>query len=117
TDPVNLESLRARQGVHFLGKVQDPRTLFSLCDMFVLPSYREGLPQGILEAGAMERPVVATRVTGCVDAVVHRKTGILVPPHRPTDLAGAISELLSSPELCREMGAAGREFVRTTFPR
>lgn len=117
TDPVNVESLRAHRGVHFLGKVEETRPLFALCDVFVLPSFREGLPQGILEAGAMARPVVAAKVTGSVDAVIHRKTGILVPPHRPTELAHAISELLSRPELRREMGAAGHQFVRTTFQR
>src|SRR5688572_32404276 len=55
-------------------------TLFPYTTLFRSPTYREGFPQVPLEAAALERPVVATRVTGCVDAVVDGETGTLVPP-------------------------------------
>src|SRR5690606_25886406 len=69
TDPVDLSMLKARHDVHFLRKMKDTRPLLALAQVVTLPSYREGLPQGLLEAALMERPVVATRVTGTIDAV------------------------------------------------
>lgn len=117
TDPIDLPLLANDRNVHFLGQIEEMRPLYALADLFVLPSYREGLPQGILEAGAMQKPVVATRVTGCVDAVIDGKTGVLVPPHSPGELAAAISSLLSDKELRDEMGRNGREFVLEKFQR
>src|SRR3970282_350392 len=76
---------------------------------------REGFPNVVLEAGAMRLPVVATRVTGCVDAVEDGWTGILVPAGQAHPLASAIQTYLSDPALRRRHGAAGRRRVLTHF--
>ncbi len=90
-------------------------SLYAAIDLCVLPTYREGLPNVLLEAGAMERPVVATRVTGCVDAVRDGVTGILVPPRDPARLAEAIGGLLRDPDRRAKMGAAARRYVTAEF--
>jgi glycosyltransferase involved in cell wall biosynthesis len=81
---VQVEELRRHPRVHMLGFVPDPRVGYAAMDLLVLPSHdqTEGLPNVILEAGSMERPILATRVAGCRDAVVEGRTGVLVGASR-----------------------------------
>lgn len=84
-------------------------------DLFVLPTYREGFPNTVLEAQAAERPVVTTTATGAVDSIVDGETGILVPVGDVHALEDAISKLLSNSDLVRRMGQTGRERVEREF--
>lgn len=110
-------SLRKDPRVHLIGEEWDTPALYAAMDLFVLPTHREGLPIVLLEAAAMQVPVVATSVTGCVDVVQNGVTGLLVPPHDPESLARAISTYLKDPELRRASGADARERVLTNFRR
>ncbi len=83
-------------------------THYGIMDILALPTYREGFPNVVLEAAAMGVPVVATRVTGCLDAVVDGVTGTLVPAKDPVALADAIEKYIVDPELRRQHGQAGR---------
>jgi glycosyltransferase involved in cell wall biosynthesis len=86
-------------------------------DLLVLPSYREGFPTVILEAGAMGVPVIATDIVGNRDAVAHGKTGLLVNPREPAALAEAIRILVADRFLRQAMGSAGRDQVESRFDR
>ncbi len=110
-----LESLQIP--VALAGHVTDPAIYFALMDIFCLPSHREGFGNVVIEASAMEVPVIASRATGIVDAVVDGQTGILVPVSSPPMLAGAIDRLIRSPEVAHRMGKTGREWVRVNFDR
>ncbi len=78
-------------------------------------SYREGLPKSALEAMASGKPLVATDIPGCREAVVDGETGILVPPRNPAALAAALRRLIEDPALRARMGAAGRLRVEQYF--
>lgn len=65
---------------------------YALMDVYILPSYREGFGMGLLEAQAMERPVLTTKVTGCCDAIVEGETGLFVS-HDPQDIANKINSI------------------------
>jgi len=119
-DPVPAETLRelaTAPGVHLLGHVADPRELYPAFDVLALPTYREGFPVVLLEAAALALPAVASRVTGCVDAVVDGETGRLVPPGDAAALADALVAYLRDPALCRAHGAAARRRVLRAFDR
>ncbi len=101
--------------VHLTGLDWEPRPYYAAMDVFTLPSHREGLGNVLLEASAMELPVVGCHVTGCVDAVAPDETGRLVPPKDPAALAAAIAQYLQDPQLARAHGQAGRDWVRGRF--
>lgn len=112
-----LERLAARLGlgerVQFLGEVpheQVPQVLQGL-DIFAMPSTYEGFGVAALEAGAMEVPVVASRIHGIPDVVVDGETGLLVPPRDRQALAAALERLAADGDLRRRLGRAGRAFV------
>lgn len=114
-----LMSLIAQHGldedVLFTGFVEEMREWLAIIDVLVLPSYREGMPQSILEAMSMEKPVVATNIRGCREEVVHGETGYLVPVKDPDKLAKAIIGVLSDSMLAKRMGEAGRQRVVELF--
>lgn len=114
--PPNLRSrLEHDPHVHITGEVADPAPWLKVMSVFVFASRREGFPNAPMEAAAMELPVVATRATGTVDAVVPGVTGALVPHDDAGALADAIAQYLRSPELRRRHGRAGRQRVLREF--
>jgi glycosyltransferase involved in cell wall biosynthesis len=98
-----------------LGRHGNMPEVYAGLDVFVLSSHDEGMSNAILEAMAMEKPVVATDVGGTGEVVRHGHTGLLVPPKDPEALASAINEMLGQPVRAREMGRLGRHMVEENF--
>lgn len=99
----------ADEGVlEWLGHVDDMPALFQSVDVVVLPSYREGLPKGLIEAAASGCALVTTDVPGCREVVAHEVTGLLVPAHDPEPLANAIRRLALDVQLRNRLAAAAR---------
>ncbi len=107
--------LQADPCVRFTGTMADMLPAYAALDVLVLPTLREGFGVVLIEAAAMATPVVASRVTGCVDVVVHGETGTLVPPRDPVALARALRDYVGDPRLRAEHGAAGRRRVERLF--
>lgn len=103
--PVN-EMLGARW--QRLGHRGDVERLLRAADVFVLPSYREGLPRSIIEAMAAGLPVIATDISACRELIRDGETGLLVPPRDAAALAGSIAALLADPSRRQVMGARAR---------
>ena len=99
----------------FLGERADVDELYPLMDIFVLPTHREGFGVVILEASAMEKPVIVSNVGGCPEAVDNGETGILIPLKDIEKLKEAIIYLIDNPERTREMGKRGRAKVLKEF--
>jgi len=115
----SLEQLIAELGcgefVRLMGHVADPRELYEAADVFALSSIREGLPNVLLEALALETPVVATRIAGVPKLISDELDGLLVPPDDVAALSGALRRLLESSSLRQQFAAAGREKIEASY--
>jgi lipopolysaccharide/colanic/teichoic acid biosynthesis glycosyltransferase/glycosyltransferase involved in cell wall biosynthesis len=109
------EELRQDPRIHWAGVILDMPPLYAAMDVVVLPTYREGFPVVPLEAAAMELPVVATRIPGCVEAVQDGVAGTLVPVRDAAALANALRAYLREPRLRLEHGLAGRARIGRFF--
>lgn len=111
-----VDAWHAEGIVTYLGVAHDVRPYIAAADCIVLPSYREGLPRSLLEASAMGKPVIATDVPGCKQAVIDGATGLLCRPRDASHLAETMQRLLDMPQDERErMGCSGRNFVVEHF--
>lgn len=95
--------------VHLVGMRTDVPEILAATDLFVLPSYREGLSTSIIEAMMMARPVVAYRIRGCRELVMDGSTGFLVAPGKVDELGSAMDFLIRNPGIGMTMGQAGRK--------
>lgn len=102
--------------VSYLGVSKDVRPFISSADCVVLPSYREGLPRTLLEASAMAKPVIATDVPGCRDAVIDGVTGYLCRVRDARDFADKMERMVRVGAGERSaLGEQGRHFVSANF--
>lgn len=110
-----IERRGLSSSIVFAGLRGDVPRLLAASDVFVLPSWREGMPRSIIEAMASGLPVVATDIRGCREEVVDGETGFLVPVRDPAALAEKISRLAGDEALRGAMGRAGRERAESVF--
>jgi len=110
-----LESLSTKLGIEnnvkFLGARTDLPIVLSACDSVIMPSLAEGFPRVAIEAMASSKPVIATRVGGTPEAIIHNLSGILVPSKNVEAMANAIVNVANNPELASKLGSTAR--VRT----
>jgi len=95
-----------------LGHRTDVPALLNAADLFVLPTYREGLPRSIIEAMASGLAVIATDIPACRELVREHETGLLVPPRDWQALAAAIASLVKDDRLRAELGTRGRDVAQ-----
>jgi len=109
------EKLRSRimrhPRIHSTGYVADTAPYYRAMDVMVLPTWREGFPNVVLEAAASGIPVITTLATGSRDAVVPEVTGLLIPPGYPEAIRESVLQLLSNPDRCRRMGVSARAWI------
>jgi L-malate glycosyltransferase len=114
-----LQALASRYGLEqdvlFLGHRDDSYDVLAMVDLLVLPSLSEGIPMVLLEALALARPVVASRVGGVPEVIADRVTGWLVTAGSEGELAEACMVLMDDHDLAERFGLAGRQRVRERF--
>ena len=114
-----LETATLRLGlqdaVSFLGYRRDALQAMAASDVVVCTSSYEAFPRTMLEALALERPVVATAVGGIPEIVIDQETGILTPAGDPASLAAGVLRLLNDRQYARRLAAAGRKLVTERF--
>lgn len=117
-DPLETETLKEIESnprIIAPGSKQDVRPYYASSDLFVFPSYREGFPNTVLEAGAMGLPCIATDINGCNEIITEGENGILVPPHDVAALYGAMKRFLDNPECAKGLAAGARALVANRF--
>ena len=104
--------------LEYLGAANDVRPFIAASDCIVLPSYREGMSNVLLEAASMQKPAIAANVTGCKEIIEAGKTGFLCKVKDAGDLLHFMEKMLHlSPEERADMGVAARERVKTYFDK
>ncbi len=101
--------------VRFLGVRRDISRILAAADLFVFPTFYEGLPVALLEALASRRACVASRIEPIKEVIEDGVSGILVEPGNPQEIADAVIRLLSDPQRRLELGARGRELIESRF--
>lgn len=117
-DPINkelLEEINTHERILSLGFLDDIRPALASFDVVVLPSYREGFPNSLIQAHSMEIPLIASRINGCTQIVKHEKNGWLVPPGDVDSLTNFMNVAILKKSQLSDMGSLGREDVKRFY--
>jgi len=112
---VELTNWQSKGVIDYLGETRDVRPFLAACTVFVLPSYREGMPRAVLEAMATGRAIITTQAPGCRETVTEGENGFLVPVADGRALADAIMRFCRDPELAAAMGARSHLMAQQRF--
>jgi len=110
-----MARIKGHPQIHLTGFVRDTSPYYRAMDVMVLPTWREGFPNVVLEAAATGIPVVTTIATGSRDSVVPEVTGLLIPPGYPVAISEAVVRLLRDGDLRWRMGLAARAWILEHF--
>jgi glycosyltransferase involved in cell wall biosynthesis len=115
----SLESIIETHGledrVRFVGRVNDVAPYYQKADIFILPSYEEGMPNVLLEAMACQLPCVATAIPGVMEVVADGETALLVKPRSVEDIVDAIERLLGNDYFAKQLGKSARAQIEEFF--
>ena len=104
--------------INYLGAAEDVRPFIATADCIVLPSYREGMSNVLLEASSMQKPAIASNVTGCKEIIIDTKTGFLCKVKDADDLFEKMKKMVNLSESERQqMGVAGRKNIIEKFTK
>lgn len=109
------EKLEISDKVYFLGRRNDVNTLLEMSDVFVFPSYFEGLPVALIEAMFKSLPCIASRIKVFEEVIENNRSGLLIDPDSPTELKDAMLELYKSEKLRKKLGENAFKRITETF--
>ena len=110
-----VKDLGIESSVEFLGMLEDVRQAYKTLDIYVQPSFAEGLPNSVIEAMLLGLPVVVTNIGGNSDLVKSDESGLLFPAGDDEALTACLQRYLDEPELANAMAAAGKQHIRDTY--
>lgn len=117
-DPLNPETLReieSNPNILSVGFQKDVRPYFAVSDALVFPSYREGFPNVVLQAGAMGLPAIVSDINGCNEIIVEYENGIVIPPKSTVDLQNAMRKLLANNEVYTKLAGNARPMILSRY--
>jgi glycosyltransferase involved in cell wall biosynthesis len=119
-DPLNantLELLVKNKRIISVGFQRDIRPYLAVSNVLIFPSYREGFPNVMMQAGAMGLPIIATDINGCNEIISHGKNGILIPKKDILAVEKAMLTMLNDENLYKELRSNARNMIITRFER
>ena len=117
-DPVLPETkqiIENNSKIEFVGYQNDVRPYFAAADVAVLPSYREGFPNVVIQAGAMGLAQIVTDINGCNEIVIDGRNGLIIPKQNEQALYEAMHQLATDRDLTTQMAASARELIATRY--
>ena len=115
--PQTRQTIEQNDAIEAVGSQADVRPWLAASDALVFPSYREGFPNVVLEAGAMGLPSIVTDINGSREIVVEGKNGVIVPPRDADALYAAMMRFVQQPRQVAEMAANAREMIASRFEK
>jgi len=107
----SIDEMKNNPNIISVGFKKDIRSYLSISDLFVLPSYREGLPNSLIEAGSFGIPLLATDINGCNEVIIPNKTGILVEKKSVDSLVNGVTLLIENRELYSDIKTNVRDLT------
>lgn len=117
-DPIDAETRRSidcSPRIHEVGEQTDVRPWYAAANAFVLPSYREGFPNVVIEAGAMGLPSIVSDVNGAREIIMPERNGVVIPSKNATALLEAMRQFVLSPERTQRLAATARPMVASRY--
>lgn len=110
-----LKEIETNPNIIFVGFQSDVRPYFAVSDALVFPSYREGFPNVVMQAGAMELPSIVTNINGCNEIVIAEKNGIIIPVKNMEAVQEAMKKLMNDKYLYDELKQNARPMIASRY--
>ncbi|MBF4486004.1 MULTISPECIES: glycosyltransferase family 4 protein [unclassified Flavobacterium] len=110
-DPLNTETIKTikeSENIISVGFQNDVRAYYAMADTLVFPSYREGFPNVVMQAGAMGLPSIVTNINGCNEIIIEHENGIIIPVKDSASIYDAMEKMLTDKEYCYKLGTNAR---------
>ncbi len=113
--PETLDVVNNCKAINFVGFQSDVRPFLAMSDAFVFPSYREGFPNVVMQAGAIGLPQIVTNINGCNEIIVEGENGVIIPPRDEEALYNAMERFVTSSEELSKMGGNARAMITSRY--
>lgn len=110
-----INEIMLNPAIEAVGELSDIRSWLLASDAFVFPSYREGFPNVVIEAGAMGLPSIVTDINGSREIIIDGKNGIIIPSKNVKALYNAMKSFISHPEKISSMASVARELIESRY--
>lgn len=112
-----LNEIENNSNIIHVGWQTDVRPYFAISNALVFPSYREGFPNVVMQAGAMDLPSIVTDINGCNEIIKHNINGLVIPPKDESELFIAMQYLIENPDESQKMAKASRKIIYANYQR
>lgn len=113
--PATIKEIECNKAIEDVGRQQDVRPWFAAAECLVFPSYREGFPNVVIEAGAMGLPSIVTNINGSREIIIEGRNGIIIPSHNVDSLFEAMESLLTEKEKRIRMAQEARSLIASRY--
>lgn len=113
--PITIKRIEEGNGIQMFNRQDDVRPFYAQANALVFPSYREGFPNVVIEAGAMGLPSIVTDINGSREIIIDGKNGIIIPPRNEDELLNAMIYFIDHPEEVATMAANARPLIASRF--
>jgi glycosyltransferase involved in cell wall biosynthesis len=115
--PETLRQIENHQRIYSVGYQKDVRAYFAISDALVFPSYREGFPNVVMQAGAMGVPAIVTDINGCNEIIENKVNGLIITPKSVKDLEASMNLISTDSQLYNNLRAVTRQSIVSRFNR
>jgi len=113
--PETLEKIQSDHDIIYVGYQDDVRPYFAISDVLAFPSYREGFPNVVMQAGAMGLPSIVTNINGCNEIILEGKNGMIIPPKNEEALFEAMKYIMKHSTERQKMRKAARPLITSRY--